>query len=170
MPFTSGTFHQNRKGFYVVVAVNGARATIRYQDGTTTTSDIAALERIEMNLLREQAFKEKQRMQFMEACEYLSRYGIPFNPQDLTGVFLEVNEHKESKRLVELHHRFLIRKGIAVQGRSLVAVAADIQKVHRSTRCYGCKSSLNNFLHLECSACGWIMCPNCGACGCGYSK
>lgn len=170
MTFASGTFHQNRKGFYVVVAVNGPSASIRYQDGTLATSDIAVLQRIEENLLRERAFEEKQRMQFHDACEYLTREGIPFNAEDNLGVFRAANEHKESRRLVELHRSFLARRGIPVEGRALVAVAADIQKAHRSTGCYSCRSSLDNFVHLECSACGWIMCPNCGACGCGYSR
>jgi hypothetical protein len=39
----------------------------------------------------------------------------------------------------------------------------------RVTHCWSCHSHLENSIHLECSACNWIVCPKCGACGCGYS-
>ena len=41
---------------------------------------------------------------------------------------------------------------------------------HRVTHCYNCTNSgLDNKKHYECNSCGWIMCPSCGACGCGYA-
>lgn len=170
MNFASGTFHQNRKGFFVAFAVSGQTASIRYQDRAVATSDVSALQRIEDNLLREKTFEEKKRMQFDDACEYLKREGIAFQPEDKFEVFRAANEHKESRRLVELHRSFLVRRGIPVEGRSLVALATDIQKAHGATGCYSCRSSPDDFVHLECAACRWIMCPTCGACGCGYSK
>ena len=170
MNFAVGTFHQNRKGFYVIIALNGSTAAIRYQDGSQSSSDVLVLKRIEENLLQEKASEEKHRMQFEEACEYLRSEGIAFQPEDKIGVFRAANEHKESLRLVLLHKNFLIRKGISVDGRSLIAVAGDMQKARRRTGCYSCRSTLDNFVDLECSACRWIMCPHCGACGCGYSR
>jgi len=40
---------------------------------------------------------------------------------------------------------------------------------HRVTHCYRCfKSGLDNETDYECGLCSWIICPSCGACGCGY--
>lgn len=40
---------------------------------------------------------------------------------------------------------------------------------HRVTHCYRCfQSGLDNDTDYECGRCSWIICPSCGACGCGY--
>lgn len=39
----------------------------------------------------------------------------------------------------------------------------------RVTHCYNCKRGLDSRQHAKCSRCGWITCPGCGACGCGYA-
>jgi hypothetical protein len=40
---------------------------------------------------------------------------------------------------------------------------------HRTTHCYNCMAKdLDNETDYECLACGWIICHECGACGCGY--
>jgi len=175
MTFESGTFHENRRGVYIVVSVSGPNASIRYQDGIVAEAEVAVLQRIEESILSERAFGEKPPMQFDEACRYLAGEGIPFNSEDAFGVFLTANEHKQRRRLVELqvelHRSFLAKRGLPTGGRSLVVGAADIQKAHRYASCYNCYiSELDNSVHLECSACGWIMCPKCGACGCGYQR
>jgi hypothetical protein len=184
MNFSVGTFHQNRNGYYEIIALNGSTASIRYKDGSQASSSVSVLKRIEENLLQETGRGENQRaseewhrwsdewhrMQFEEAREYLKSVGISFDPEDKIGVFRAVNEHKESLRLILLHKDFLDRKGISVNERSLVAVAGEIQKARRTPSCYSCRSTLDNLVNLECSACRWIMCPQCGACGCGYTK
>ena len=38
----------------------------------------------------------------------------------------------------------------------------------RITHCYNCKRGLDSRAHARCSRCGWIVCPSCGSCGCGY--
>jgi hypothetical protein len=38
----------------------------------------------------------------------------------------------------------------------------------RVTHCYACKTGLDSRQHTNCASCGWIICPACGACGCGY--
>lgn len=40
----------------------------------------------------------------------------------------------------------------------------------RETHCYNCKKHLSSAINFSCGSCQWIVCPNCGACGCGYSK
>jgi len=46
----------------------------------------------------------------------------------------------------------------------------DVRKGNgvRHTHCYQCREGLNNLSNVECARCGWIKCPHCGACGCGY--
>lgn len=40
----------------------------------------------------------------------------------------------------------------------------------RDTHCWNCKTGLNSEQHSKCNVCGWMICPDCGACGCGYSR
>jgi hypothetical protein len=41
---------------------------------------------------------------------------------------------------------------------------------HRASHCYRCKTPVDSQWHAMCPACGWISCPQCGACGCGYVR
>ena len=43
-----------------------------------------------------------------------------------------------------------------------------MEKYHRSTGCWQCKSSCDNHVDRECENCHGIECPECGACGCDY--
>lgn len=43
------------------------------------------------------------------------------------------------------------------------------REVNRVSHCWNCKQKVDNSIDLECSACGWIVCGECGACGCLYS-
>lgn len=45
-----------------------------------------------------------------------------------------------------------------------------MSKVPRASHCYNCHYPVDNRLDLECTICGWIICNDCVACGCGYSK
>ena len=49
--FNVGSTHQNRKGFYEIVAIRHPHAKIRYQDGSETVCNLTALKRIEANML-----------------------------------------------------------------------------------------------------------------------
>jgi hypothetical protein len=73
-------------------------------------------------------------------------------------------------RLCERHAEFLASRGISVKGRDIVRGSAVRGTRPRLTHCYNCKILLNNSLHWECDRCSWIVCPGCGACGCGYEK
>ena len=37
----------------------------------------------------------------------------------------------------------------------------------RNTVCRGCHRDIGTDAHLLCNSCGWILCLNCGTCGCG---
>jgi hypothetical protein len=57
------------------------------------------------------------------------------------------------------------------QGRKTTRSAGTGERVFRRiTHCWRCKTHLNSSRHEECPACGWIICPECGACGCGYYR
>lgn len=44
-------------------------------------------------------------------------------------------------------------------------------KQQRTTHCYNCNiDRLDSNEHFECNLCKWIICPLCGACGCGYRR
>jgi len=40
----------------------------------------------------------------------------------------------------------------------------------RSTICHSCHAAINNQSGIECKKCHWIVCPHCGACGCGFTR
>ena len=39
-------------------------------------------------------------------------------------------------------------------------------KTERSTGCYRCKTPIDSYSSVQCTKCGWLKCPACGACGC----
>lgn len=49
--FNVGSFHQNRKGQYEIVAIKHPYAKIRYQDQSESVCNLSALQRIEANML-----------------------------------------------------------------------------------------------------------------------
>jgi hypothetical protein len=83
---------------------------------------------------------------------------------------IAIQKHEASQheifveRVNTLHQEFLSSLGKPNGGTSL----SSHQRSHRTTRCYSCKTNLDNEVDLECRNCGWIICAQCGACGCGY--
>lgn len=59
------------------------------------------------------------------------------------------------------------KEWIKQKGKNYAGVRA-ITSFRRMNHCYSCKRPVDNAYDIECSACGWIICSNCGACGCGY--
>jgi hypothetical protein len=72
-----------------------------------------------------------------------------------------IQKHKEQKA-IQKHKEHLIEIGKPYSGVNLKTT-----KLHRVTHCYSCKKKLDSHFHIECNACGWLICE-CGACGCGY--
>lgn len=73
-------------------------------------------------------------------------------------------ETLDSLNLEERHEAHLEFLGIPWKGIREAGSSND----RRVTHCWFCKSKLDNAVNSECNACGWILCGNCGACGCGY--
>ncbi len=65
------------------------------------------------------------------------------------------------------------RHSVFLQNNGLTVRETKYAKSHKRARvsvCWNCHKPLNNVIDLECSACEWIVCGACGACGCGYKK
>lgn len=44
------------------------------------------------------------------------------------------------------------------------------QVERHSDPCWQCPNRFNGSLHLSCLKCGWLVCWNCGGCGCGWRR
>jgi hypothetical protein len=63
----------------------------------------------------------------------------------------------EAKHRARLEKRALRYRGVTEpDGREFV----------RNAECHDCHRALGSETHLKCGACHWIVCSNCGACGC----
>jgi hypothetical protein len=63
----------------------------------------------------------------------------------------------EAKHRKQLEKRSLPYRGIIIP---------DGWGFIRHAECYDCEQVLGSETHLECRVCRWIVCSNCGACGC----
>jgi len=93
---------------------------------------------------------------------------VDMDPQFNKSLIEKQERFKQS--LIEKHGEFLRRKGISPEGLSAHEVSRVYDRSHRTTGCYECKSGLDNEIDLECPRCSWIICNNCGACGCGHPQ
>ncbi len=70
------------------------------------------------------------------------------------------------QQLVHLRHESFLRKA-----RKEMLPAPPLRRAtraHRTANCWRCSRELDNTVDFECCRCGWIVCWNCGACGCGF--
>lgn len=73
-------------------------------------------------------------------------------------------DEQHSEKMEILHKKFL---------ESYNKLNTGIRKsngyiTHRKAFCWKCGVSVDNELNFECKSCNWILCSNCGACGCTY--
>jgi hypothetical protein len=64
-------------------------------------------------------------------------------------------------RIIEKHKIRILNLGIQYKGFRYLSKINN----HRITHCYNCKKDLDNYIDIECSICGYIIC-SCGACMC----
>jgi hypothetical protein len=78
------------------------------------------------------------------------------------------DKHLEEKlaNAIAMHRRSLERVSIAYGG----VAEPDGRGIIRNTVCRGCHRAIGTDSHLLCKRCEWIVCLNCGTCGCGYSQ
>jgi hypothetical protein len=77
------------------------------------------------------------------------------------------SNQRDIKAIIEKHKVFLELLGMKP---GMYKDAGQSDQNRRITHCYSCKTHLDNVHDIECSKCGWIVCENCGACGCGYDN
>lgn len=65
--------------------------------------------------------------------------------------------------LPERHRQFIEGRRVEYKG------LRPITRTHRVSHCYNCNATVDNAVDLECITCGWIVCTECAACGCGYT-
>jgi hypothetical protein len=167
--FNVGSTHFNRLGCYVVTHSDGKTLRIKYDNGKIAEGDIHTFKKIEGRFLNEKAnIPEVNYITYDEACEYLEKSELSLDTVDKLQVLITVITQKEIARQKDLFYRQLQSKGISIDGRELMIPTIDHNVNQRKTGCYNCKYPIDNFTHLECSSCKWIICPNCGSCGCGW--
>ncbi len=82
---------------------------------------------------------------------------------------IEEENARQQEVLRKRHIAFLRKRGINIDSSIEYSRSrALFERLHRASVCYSCSSKVDNEQHLGCTICGWIICPNCGACGCGY--
>ena len=47
-----------------------------------------------------------------------------------------------------------------------LSINGTFTETKRGTHCFQCRTYLNSKVNFACGACGWIVCPSCGSCGC----
>lgn len=80
-----------------------------------------------------------------------------------------INAEKEKYEvpiLTEKHSKFLKKENKENNGFS------KNTSNNRVSKCYVCQKKVASYVDYECNNCGWLICFNCGACGCryGYKK
>jgi hypothetical protein len=74
------------------------------------------------------------------------------------------SDQRDIDAIIEKHKTFMELLG---KKPGSYRVSGQTEKNRRVTHCWSCKTHLDNMHDLECTKCGWIVCENCGACGCG---
>ena len=101
---------------------------------------------------------------------YLAWRGA-LNSQKLEDLFSDIRRKDRTFELeMEVtrskHEAFLRPRGEKYVG----AVEPQASAFVRNANCMQCHRAVGSDLNLECKACRWIVCPSCGACGCGFTS
>lgn len=62
--------------------------------------------------------------------------------------------------VIKMHRERILAHGLAYRG------ASEKSHQQRASVCFSCRASVDTRLDLQCMVCHWIICSNCGACGC----
>jgi hypothetical protein len=71
---------------------------------------------------------------------------------------------RDIERTKMLHSRYLHDRGL---GESQVTKPRRGAQ-RRASICHSCGKNVSTVYHLCCTKCGWFICYDCGACGCGW--
>jgi hypothetical protein len=116
---------------------------------------------------------EPSRLRLMAAS------GRGFLESEICDIFLPAPEQLEKLRketedetkreTADRHRSSLIRIGVVPADSSLDYCIEIAPHGIRRTQCWKCHRPITNVTTIECSLCGWIICP-CGACGCSHPE
>jgi hypothetical protein len=63
------------------------------------------------------------------------------------------------KILEQVHNGYLESKNLPIK-----SITKTTKRDFRESRCWECRTLVDNSSDYECTGCGWIICSNCGAC------
>lgn len=69
---------------------------------------------------------------------------------------------KKLEDVTTMHRRSLERQSLPYRG----VTEPDGRGFIRNASCRGCHRAIGSDIHLLCNSCQWIVCSNCGTCGC----
>jgi len=93
-----------------------------------------------------------------------------FQPEIARNKISSAISEEDALEAVQAYLTFLHRAHNAFNTEKRPLLTLSRSATERETHCYSCKKYLASAIHFSCGSCQWIVCPNCGACGCGYSK
>ena len=108
----------------------------------------------------------KSRLNVLQAYENWRRTITPSVLADAQSDVRRKDEHlaKKIAAAIAMHRHHLEEVDIPDRG----TTEPDGRGVIRDSVCRGCRRDIGTEAHLECNACGWIVCLGCGTCGCGW--
>lgn len=80
---------------------------------------------------------------------------------------LRVKDETTTKRIARataMHQKRLEKRAVTYRG----VIEPTGRGYVRTSECHDCHRPLGGESHLECAGCHWIVCSNCGACGCTW--
>ena len=86
--------------------------------------------------------------------------------QELAAEHRRISEDRSNALRLTLSQRHKDR--LATLGCGIYQGLQPQSHAPRASHCYNCKASVDNSVDQECVTCGWIVCNECAACGCGY--
>lgn len=110
-------------------------------------------------LFSESVFDEKWKEAVLNKLGTESRLG-----NSLKEEIWQIKNEKMERDIKRKHQEYLKSLGIDI---TTIAVKHNTNIVRCIAHCYNCKEHIDNSFHVDCGACGWVIC-RCGACGCGY--
>lgn len=107
----------------------------------------------------------ESRAGMLQAYELWRRSATQAALDDAANDIRRKDEHLTAKlaNASALHRRRLEKVSLAYRG----VTEPDGKGVIRNTVCRGCHRDIGTDAHLLCNGCEWILCLNCGTCGCG---
>lgn len=121
-----------------------------------------------------ETFKDKAIIYLMNKYDIKHRKTLEIIDEQNAWIqlYVDVGDYRINKDIVEdvIYNNLDLNKSVLEYTRKHGSNGILRKLNRRVTHCYKCQQSLDSLYMEICPKCGWIICPHCGACGCGYSK